>query len=89
MNSRWRLLAVALLLTATVFTLVHWHRDLQGQRCELCRVQQTPSLYVSVEDPVSELIVQEWQPVILELGSEYTRPVPTTAGLSPPAVFFA
>jgi hypothetical protein len=88
MNSRWRLLAVTLLLTATVFTLVHWHRDLEGQRCELCRVQQSPNLFIPAEDPVSELVVQERQPVILELGSESSTLVPANSGRSPPVVFF-
>ena len=89
MNSRWRLLAVALLLTATVFTLVHWHRDWDSQRCEMCRVQQTPNLHTPADDPVSELVVQEWQPIILKLVSDSDALVPATSGRSPPVIFFA
>jgi hypothetical protein len=34
------------LLVATFLVLVHWHRDSEGQRCEICFARQLPSIYV-------------------------------------------
>ena len=88
MNSRWRLLAVMVLLTATIFTLVHWHQDLDGQRCEVCRVQQTPSLYTPVQNPLSAPVVHGRDFIVREVSFEIEAFSPGTPGRAPPSFSF-
>src|SRR5690348_850678 len=35
-----------MLLGAVVLTLIHWHQDSDGQRCEICFARQLPSIHV-------------------------------------------
>jgi len=44
MRTHRALILVLLLLTATSISVVHWHKDFQGQRCELCNVRQQPAV---------------------------------------------
>src|SRR5262245_13806542 len=34
-----------MLLIAAFLTLIHWHQDSSGQRCEICFVRNLPSVY--------------------------------------------
>src|SRR5215831_16514442 len=42
------LVLVGLLLIATGFTLLHWHKDWADQCCPLCHVRHSPSLHSAV-----------------------------------------
>ena len=88
MNSKWRLLAVVVLLSATVLALVHWHQDLDSQRCEMCRVQQTSILYSPVQNPLSAPVVQGNRPRVVLAVTELDTFIATSLGRSPPVVFF-
>jgi hypothetical protein len=41
-RSHAALILVILLMTTTAVTLVHWHSEWSGQRCEVCSLRQIP-----------------------------------------------
>src|SRR5262245_59248343 len=44
--SRWMSTVVTItLLVAALSSLIHWHQDSSGQRCEICFARELPSLY--------------------------------------------
>src|SRR5437016_13383021 len=76
---------VALLLTATGFTLLHWHKDWTDQGCQLCHVRHLPGLYsrVAVAHRTSVISQQDWNS---EHSSEELRAwVRSRSNRSPPA----
>jgi hypothetical protein len=88
MSARWRAISVIVLLAAMVLTLVHWHLDLDGQRCELCRVQQLPTLYTPLQNPLPSPAVQEWHAPVFKAGVHDAEPVAVPFGRAPPACSF-
>ena len=88
MTSPWRLLAATVLLAAALVMLVHSHQTWEGQRCELCRVQQLPTLYTPLQDPLAALPAGEaWHVSIVDIFSQIDSFVATTFGRAPPAFF--
>jgi hypothetical protein len=49
------------LLVATFLVLVHWHRDSEGQRCEICFARQLPGIYVPLTAGLATPAVVEWR----------------------------
>src|SRR5262245_45559636 len=49
------------LLAATLLTLVHWHKELPGQRCELCLARHLPSIYVPFTAWLATPTLVEWR----------------------------
>jgi hypothetical protein len=89
MNVHWRRFAVIMLLVAMAMTLVHWHLDLDGQRCELCRVQHLPTLYTPVQNPLATPAVEQWHALVFEAGSRDRDHVTSRFGRAPPRSVFA
>jgi hypothetical protein len=53
-----------LLLVAVVSTLVHWHEDSPGQRCEICFARDLPGIHVPFAASVDGPTRVEWWPRI-------------------------
>jgi hypothetical protein len=41
-----RIIVTLMLLVAALVTLLHWHQDSQGQRCEICFARHLPGIHV-------------------------------------------
>jgi len=48
------------LLAAVLVTLVHWHQDSRGQRCEICFARSLPGIYVPFAAWLAVPIRVEW-----------------------------
>src|SRR5262245_1423679 len=58
---RWMSTVVTVvLLIAASLTLIHWHQDSSGQRCEICFARNLPSIYVPFTVALDAPIYIEW-----------------------------
>src|SRR2546423_14938886 len=75
---------VAVVLTATGFTLLHWHKDWTDQGCQLCHVRHLPSLYsrIAVAHSTAVISQQDWNSE--HSGEELQAWVRCGSGRSPP-----
>ena len=87
MNSRWRTLAVILVLTATILTVAHSHQGWESQRCSVCRVQERPLVH-TVQILFLAPIVFEWRFLTVERPVELKQFSSSAFGRAPPRFFF-
>src|SRR5262245_12646913 len=89
-SRRWMLTVVTVTLLAAAFlTLIHWHQDSSGQRCEICFARDLPSLHAPFTVVLEAPSCIEWHIPAEEatnFGSEYfqlslSRAPPRTASL--------
>jgi len=53
-------IATVVLLAAVLVTLVHWHADSRGQRCEICFARSLPGIHVPFAARLAVPIRVEW-----------------------------
>jgi hypothetical protein len=73
-----------LLIVATAFTLLHWHRGWTDQGCQLCHVRNLPSLYIAIGVAYGTPAIsqEEWNCVYS--ARELEKCVWSRSGRSPP-----
>jgi hypothetical protein len=75
---------VAVLLTATAITLLHWHTESAGQTCRICQLQHLPNLHNAV-DVAYGVLCQRYSHC--ELPAEELEPsTRSTSSRAPPFV---
>ena len=79
--------SVVVLLVATGFTLLHWHKDWADKGCQLCHIRHLPSLYSSISVACSSFALsdQDWSRDYS--GEELDTCVRNSSSRSPPAYF--
>src|SRR5438034_529561 len=75
---------VALLLIATGFTLLHWHKDWSDQGCQLCHVRHLPSLHSHVAVAYRTTLVSEQDWHCDHSGKELEPSIRSRSSRSPP-----
>ena len=49
-----------MLLVAAFLTLIHWHADSAGQRCEICFARNLPGIHIPIATRVAVPTRVEW-----------------------------
>src|SRR5262249_22312252 len=76
------------LLVATLLVLVHWHRDSEGQRCEICFARQLPGIYVPFTARLAVPTHVEWRSFIENRAAVQAAYFPFKAPRAPPQASF-
>jgi len=72
------------LLIAAFSTLIHWHQDSSGQRCEICFARNLPSLYTPPTVGVVAPTFIEWHIPAAEATSAETEYFQLSSSRAPP-----
>src|SRR5437762_4069185 len=75
-----------MLLVAVLLTLIHWHQDSVGQRCEICFARQLPSIHVPFAASLPVPIRVEWRFPIERPESVRTASFQSKTSRSPPHI---
>src|SRR5262249_33132779 len=82
------LFLVFLLLAATSFTLLHWHKTRADQGCQLCHIRHLPSLNSSIALAYGDPNVSKQYWHCDDSGEELKTCLPNTPSRSPPVSMF-
>jgi hypothetical protein len=76
-----------MLLAAVLLTLMHWHQDSAGQRCEVCFARNLPSIHVPFTAGLTAPTRLEWRSPIEKPSKTDSASFDSTASRAPPRDF--
>src|SRR6185369_17393312 len=79
---------VVVLLASTAFTVLHWHRNVSDQGCQLCHVRHLPGLHVAVAITYGAPVVSQRDWTSEYSGEELQPSFRSSSSRSPPAPIF-
>jgi hypothetical protein len=82
------ILLVALLLTITGFTLMHWHKNWPAEGCQLCHVRHLPSLHTAIAVADASLISCRQDSSCEHFAAELDTCMLSASGRAPPSFIF-
>src|SRR5215471_10297598 len=75
-----------MLLVAAFLTLIHWHADSAGQRCEICFARNLPTIHVPFAARVAEPTRYEWLSQIEKPETIATTSFESRTSRAPPRI---
>jgi hypothetical protein len=82
------IVVTVMLLAAAVLTLIHWHQDSAGQRCEICFARHLPGIYVPFAVWFTEPTRIEWRSPIEKPTQLRSATLPFKPSRAPPSFLF-
>jgi hypothetical protein len=82
---RVSIIVALLLLVGALTTLVHWHQDSPGQRCEICFARQLPGIHVPFAVSLAAPTLVEWWSRIEKPASIQSASCESQTSRAPPS----